>query len=195
MKPIIIYCSHTGTTEKIAKRIARDLQCEMIKVEPDVLYGSFVQTVKRVIMDQRNGVVPGFVTEIPDLKDYDTVITGYPIWAGDVPGFMQEFLKQCDLAGKRIIPFATSKMTDIAASLDTLAAITGAEVLEPFFYGVLKRENYGAWLQAVKALPEPAECECAEADACECAEPAEAAEAPAAEAAAEETEAAGPAEE
>ena len=158
MNSIVIYCSQTGTTEKIAKKIGRDTGSALIKVEPDILYGSFFQTVKRVISDQRKGIVPGFVTDIPDLQDIDTVFVGYPIWAGDVPGFMQEFLKVCDLEGKKVIPFATSKMTDMTASLDTLAAICdGAPVLEPFFYGVMKRDRYADWLEAVKNLPEKAE--------------------------------------
>ena len=155
MKPFVIYCSQTGTTEKIAKKTARDLGCPALKVEPDIVYGNFLQTVKRVISDQKKGIIPGFVTDIPDLKDYDTVFVGYPIWAGTVPGFLQEFLKGCDFAGKKVIPFATSKVTDMSASLDTLSAICeGAAVLEPFFYGVLKRDRYADWIEAVKNLPE-----------------------------------------
>ena len=168
MNSIVIYCSHTGTTEKIAKKIGKDTGSALVKVEPDILYGNFVQTVRRVIADHRKGIVPGYVTDIPELGDVDTVFVGYPIWAGDIPEFMQEFLQACDFNGKKVIPFATSKMTDMTASLDTLSAICdGAEVLEPFFYGVTKRDRYADWLEAVRNLPEKAYC-CPEEEAGEC---------------------------
>ena len=65
----------------------------------------------------------------------------------------------CDLKGKKVIPFATSKMTDMTASLDTLSAICeDAEVLQPFFFGVMKRDRYADWIEAVRNLPEKAYC-------------------------------------
>ena len=73
MNSIVIYCSHTGTTEKIAKKIGRDTGSTLVKVEPDILYGNFIQTVRRVIADHRKGIVPGYVTDIPDLEGVDTV--------------------------------------------------------------------------------------------------------------------------
>ena len=73
-----------------------------------------------------------------------------------------------DLKGKKVIPFATSKMTDMTASLDTLSAICeDAEVLQPFFYGVTKRDRYADWLEAVRNLPEKTYC-CPEEEAGEC---------------------------
>ena len=66
MNSIVIYCSHTGTTEKIAKKIGKDTGSALVKVEPDILYGNFVQTVRRVIADHRKGIVPGYVTDVPE---------------------------------------------------------------------------------------------------------------------------------
>lgn len=41
MKAMVIYCTKTGNTEKIAKRIAKDFNCPQLKVEADVVYGEF----------------------------------------------------------------------------------------------------------------------------------------------------------
>ena len=38
MKAMVIYCTKTGSTEKIAKRIAKDFNCPQLKVEADVVY-------------------------------------------------------------------------------------------------------------------------------------------------------------
>ena len=64
-------------------------------------------------------------------------------------------LKDCDLAGKRVIPFATSRMTGIEGAVDTLTVLCeGASVEHPFFFGVRKRDNYRAWLAEVTEEPE-----------------------------------------
>ncbi len=155
MKAIVLYYSKTGTTAKIAKRICRDLGCPMVKVEPDVVYGGFLSSVKRVILDRKNHMLPGYVTDIPDLTKYDTVFVGYPVWAGGIPDHMAAFLEDCDLDGKRVVPFATFQFTDITGSLAKLQEICGdADIVFPFSYGVRKREDYGDWLMAVKKLDE-----------------------------------------
>ena len=98
--------------------------------------------------------LPTYVTEIPDLSEIDTVFVGFPIWAADVPDFVQAFLKDCDLDGKRVIPFATSKMTGIEGAVETLTMICGgASVEHPFFYSPRKKDNYKAWRAEVSAAP------------------------------------------
>ena len=158
MKSIVLYYSQTGNTEIIAKRIAKDFGAELLKIEPDIVYGGFLSSCVRVIGDRMRKDLPTYVTEIPDLTEYDTVFVGFPIWAADVPDFVQAFLKDCDLAGKRVIPFATSRMTGIEGAVDTLTVLCeGASVEHPFFFGVRKRDNYHAWLAEVTAEPEVTE--------------------------------------
>ena len=150
MKSIVLYYSQTGNTEIIAKRIAKDFGAELLKIEPDIVYGGFLSSCVRVIGDRMRKDLPTYVTEIPDLTEYDTVFVGFPIWAADAPDFVQAFLKDCDLAGKRVIPFATSRMTGIEGAVDTLTVLCeGASVEHPFFFGVRKRDNYRAWLAEV----------------------------------------------
>lgn len=150
MKAMVLYCSKTGITEKIAKKLAKDIGCPLLKIEPDVVYGGYLASCTRVVVDRLKKTLPGSVTPTPDLSDVDTVFLGYPIWAGDVPDFAREFLARCDFSGKRVIPFATFSLTDIAGSLDTLAKLCGgAEITDPFNYGVWRRDSYGEWLKAV----------------------------------------------
>lgn len=47
-----------------------------------------------------------------DLSAYDVVFL-YPVWAQDMPVFVAEFMKQCDVTGKTVIPFVTYGMTGI----------------------------------------------------------------------------------
>ena len=43
-----------------------------------------------------------------NLKDYDIVFLGYPIWWSDLPMAVYTFLENNDFNGKTIIPFCTS---------------------------------------------------------------------------------------
>ncbi len=153
MKAAILYCSNKGTTEKLAQKISRDFSAPMVKVEPEEAYGSFFAAVARVAKEKRAQVSAAVKTEVPDLKEYDTVFVGYPIWYGTVPAFMKEFLGRCDLQGKTVIPFATSSATHMRGSLPDLeSACEGALIRYPFNYSVLSRDDYGSWKEQVGGL-------------------------------------------
>lgn len=151
MKAIILYYSRSGNTEKLAKQIQADLNCEMIKIEPEVAYGNYVASCVRATKEKMSTVKPKFVTPIPDLQGYDTVLLGFPIWAQDLPAFVSEFVNQCDLNGKTVIPFATFGMTGLNWTKKTLERVCkGAKIEHPFNYGVFKKDNYRKWLESVK---------------------------------------------
>lgn len=44
MRPIIIYYSRSGNTEKIALKAKEDLNCNIIKIEPKEEYGNYVSS-------------------------------------------------------------------------------------------------------------------------------------------------------
>ena len=48
MNAIILYYSKSGTTEKPAERICKDLRCGKIRIEPEQEYGSYFSAIARV---------------------------------------------------------------------------------------------------------------------------------------------------
>ena len=108
MNARVIYCSKTGSTEKIAKRIAKDFESPLLKVEADVLYGGFFSACARVVADRLQKNLPKSVTETPDVSGCDTLFLGFPIWWDDMPDYYKEFLGRLEADGKCLIPFATS---------------------------------------------------------------------------------------
>ena len=50
MKPIIIYYSRSGNTEKIALQAKNDLNCEAIKIVPEEAYGNYMSACMRVTL-------------------------------------------------------------------------------------------------------------------------------------------------
>lgn len=98
-------------------------------------------------------MAPAFQTPIPDLREYDVVLPGYPVWAQDMPRFVADFISQCDLADKTVIPFATYGMTGIGWTMKHLKQLCAdAQVKFPFDSGVLKKGNYTEWIEKIKSL-------------------------------------------
>lgn len=152
MKSIIIYYSRSGNTEKLAQQIQESLGAELFKIIPEEAYGNYIASCLRVTKERKQKVVPAFVTEIPDLTEYDIVFLGYPVWAQDMPAFVAEFVQQCDLKGKTVIPFVTYGMTGINWTRKTLDKVcAGAMVKFPYQSGVFKKGDYQAWIAQVQA--------------------------------------------
>lgn len=152
MKAIILYYSRSGNTEKIAERIHTDLACDILKIVPEEAYGNYVASCLRVMKERGTGVAPQFITDIPDLSAYDVIFLGYPVWAQDLPVFVAEFIKQCDVTGKTVIPFVTYGMTGISWTRKTLDKVCkGANILMPFESGVFKKGDYTKWLDNIKS--------------------------------------------
>lgn len=53
---------------------------------------------------------------IDNLKEYDIIFLGYPIWWGQAPRIISTFLENGDFSGKTIIPFCTSHSSGIGSS-------------------------------------------------------------------------------
>ena len=66
---------------------------------------------------------PAIAGAIPDLRKYDTVLLGYPIWFGQAPKIIYTFLEAGDFSGKTIIPFCTSGSSPIGSSAKNLQSL------------------------------------------------------------------------
>ena len=154
MNAIIIYYSRSGNTEKLAMQLQQDLgNIPAIKIDPEEAYGNYIMSCLRVMNENRKKVTPKFTTNIPDLTAYDTVFIGFPIWAQDVPVFVQDFIRQCDTNSKIIIPFATYGMSGINWTKKTLNALFDeSQIKLPFDSGVFKKGNYKKWLSEIQHL-------------------------------------------
>ncbi len=153
MKPIIIYYSRSGNTEKLALQAQKDLKCEIIKIEPEEAYGNYISSCLRVSKEKAASVAPAFITPIPDLTEYDVILLGYPIWMQDLPSFVSDFISQCNLKDKVVIPFATYGMSGISWTMKHLKTLcSDAEIKYPFDSGVFKKGNYELWIKQVLML-------------------------------------------
>ncbi len=150
MNSIIIYYSKSGKTELVANDISTRLGCEKIKLETEEVYGGYLASVIKAGKDMRKGVISKVTTPVPNLDGYDTLFVGFPIWYGSLPTFVTDFLKKCELKGKRIIPFSTSTATGINNAVKTLVeSFPDSSVVSPFSISRFKKDDLEAWLASL----------------------------------------------
>ena len=119
---IVLYCSRTGNTERMAQTISTALGCDMIEVVPETPYeddyNAMLDRASAELAAIEQGDYPAVATSVENFDTYDIVFVGYPIWYGHMATPMQAFLHEhADLlAGKRIALFASSGSSDIGTS-------------------------------------------------------------------------------
>lgn len=108
MNKIVIYYSYGGNTRKIAKRISDSLGCDILELEPKV---AFTNDYDKLVDEwQNNSSKKGVsIKDINiDLKLYDEIILGTPVWWYTISPVVTEFIRNYDLKGKTIYPFVTN---------------------------------------------------------------------------------------
>ena len=112
-KILVAYFSCTGTTGRVAESIAGAVDGRLYRITPAEAYTSADldwndkssrSSVEMADEDSR----PELGGEPLDMKDYDIVFLGYPIWWDLCPRPVNTFLEKYDFSGKKIILFATS---------------------------------------------------------------------------------------
>lgn len=109
MSKLLVYFSYSGNTKMIANEIKNKLGCDVLKIKTKVPYSS---NYDDVVNDEQNSEASNHLPELQkyniDLGKYDTVIIGTPVWWYRPAPAIRSFLTENDLAGKKVIPFATN---------------------------------------------------------------------------------------
>ncbi len=73
---------------------------------------------------------PAISGTVANMKQYDVVFIGYPIWWGEAPRIMSTFFESYDFSGKTVAPFCASASSGFGNSDSALrAAASGAKWL------------------------------------------------------------------
>ena len=108
-KKLVVYYSYTGHTKMIAESIQKKLKCDILEIKPVKPYSTDYQ---KVVDEEQNNESAKKTPEIEkidkDLNNYDEIIIGSPVWWYTIVPVIRTFLKENDLSGKIIKPFATN---------------------------------------------------------------------------------------
>ena len=134
-KMLILYYSQNGNTQIVAEELQGRLGADIEAIVPVIPYdGDFQATIERGRVELE-GELPEIQPIAADLKKYDVIFLGFPVWFGTYAPPVGKFLATYDLSGKKIVPFCTFGSGGLDSSSANLAAAApGAEVLPG--YGV-----------------------------------------------------------
>ncbi len=131
MKKLVVYYSFGGNTRSVARMLARELGadlCEIrtVKTYPDD-YDVLVSLGKKEV---ESGYLPQLYPTPVDVKEYDTVILGTPVWWYTYAPAVKSFLKTVDWKGKTVWPFVTNGGWLGHTPSDLKKALRGATIEE-----------------------------------------------------------------
>jgi flavodoxin len=120
----VAYFSRTGNTREIASQIHRSVSGDLFEIQAAEPYpGDYEAVKKRAKQEQVSGCKPALKTKIENIKSYDRVFIGYPIWWGTIPAPVKTFLSQYDFSGKTIAPFCTHAGSSLGRSAMDIAEL------------------------------------------------------------------------
>jgi flavodoxin len=124
-KVLITYFSPTGTTKALAQDLSKATGADLFEIEgaqpyttDDVNLGN---REARAFKEMADKAMRPEVKESPkDLKKYDVVFIGFPIWGDAAPNIINTFIEKNDLKGKTVIIFSTSGSSNLTNSYNKL---------------------------------------------------------------------------
>jgi len=119
MKKILVaYFSHSGNTREIANQIHKSVNDDIFEIQAVKPYPQdYDAVVEQARQELDSGYKPALKTKIENIKSYDLVFIGYPIWWGTFPAPVKTFLSEYDFSGKTIVPFCTHEGSGLGRSV------------------------------------------------------------------------------
>lgn len=135
-KKLVAYFSASGVTASLAKNLAAAIGADLFEIEPVIRYAKadldWTNKKSRSSVEMNDKLSrPAVAKKLGNMSEYDEVFVGFPIWWYIAPTIVNTFLEGYDLAGKTIIPFATSGGSGMGETNAYLAnSCKGAKLVE-----------------------------------------------------------------
>ena len=126
-KVLVAYFSATGVTKGVAKQLSEATGGTLHEIKPEQPYTDAdldwrnKQSRSSVEMKDKTSR-PAITDKLANLKGYDVIYVGFPIWWNTCPTIVNTFMEAYDFKGKTVIPFATSGGSSIHQACEDLKA-------------------------------------------------------------------------
>ena len=154
-KTLVVYFSASGTTRKIAEMIAEVGDFSLYEITPKELYTSddlnWMNKKSRSSVEMSNKKIRPEITDTDaHIKEYDTIILGFPIWWYVAPTIVNTFLEKYDFSGKKIVLFATSGGSGFGTTVKELKpSAPGAEIVEGKLLNRANKQEIEKWVKSL----------------------------------------------
>lgn len=135
-KTLVAFFSASGTTKRVAEKLAAAAGGDLYEIRPAVPYtGADLDWQDKHSRSSVEMSDPSSRPQLADkdagIADYDRIFLGFPIWWYTAPAIIRSFLESYDFTGKTIILFATSGGSGLGKTAGELAGICpGAKIIE-----------------------------------------------------------------
>jgi len=151
-KKLVAYFSASGITAKVAERLSESIGADLHEITPKVRYTEADLDSRdknsRSSVEMSNPASRPEIERVRDnMADYDTIYVGFPIWWYIAPTIINTFLESYDLAGKTIVPFATSGGSGMGKTNEMLQpSCTGAKLVDgKLFKADVSKQELTTW--------------------------------------------------
>ena len=124
-KVLVTYFSASGTTKSLSQDLAAATGADLFEIEgaqpytaEDVNLGNREARAFKEMADK--SFRPELKESPKNLKSYDVVYIGFPIWGNYAPNIIYTFIEKNDLKGKTVIIFSTSGSSNLTNSFNKL---------------------------------------------------------------------------
>ena len=146
-KILVAYFSASGTTKKVAERLAGLMKADVFEIQPELPYTA-------ADLDWENNQSRSSV-EMSDQSSRPVILIGFPIWWYREPSIIDTFVETYDFHGKTIVPFATSGGSGLGDSARHIAALAkGADVKDgQLLRAGASEKELSAWIKTISERP------------------------------------------
>ena len=149
---LVAYFSASGTTERVARRIAEALGADLFEIAPEAPYTSadlnWHDSQSRSSVEMADPASrPALTGTFPDMSGYRRLILGFPIWWGVAPRPVNTFLDSVDWSKTEVVLFATSGSSGIDEAREALSATYPAMKIKAA--KLLNAGNPAAWARSL----------------------------------------------
>ena len=148
-KTAVIYFSRSGVTKGLVEKFPIEEGDRTIELIPSVPYPkSYFKTLARAKAEIEGNVSVDLENAKQNLRDYERILIGFPIWFWTCPKAVTSFIKENNLKGKTIYPFCTSGGIDITEAVDEIKRTAeGAVVKKGKRFRKYSEEAVLEWLE------------------------------------------------
>lgn len=108
MKSLVVYFSHSGTTKKIAEKIAEITKSDLRELISEREYSKDEDVLLKETREEiEENYYPKLISGNDTIEDYEIVFIGSPHWHNTFAPPVLSFLKSLDFENKTIVPFCT----------------------------------------------------------------------------------------
>ncbi len=120
-RELVVYFSRSGNTEIMALELAKTRRASVARIE-DVAYPIGFRGWLNALRDAGN-TESSIAPTTPDLRSYETIYIGAPIWLYSPAPPIWEFIRRSDITGKRVVLFNSLNSNFEQEYIDQFASI------------------------------------------------------------------------